>query len=330
MNRKKMTLESNIAKINEEFDKVKPLGSSGPPMNEFQKSQIETVVNKQAEDLNEAENDLRQSEMKESEELEDKIAQDEAKALAELKQKQETEKAARAMNPEELRLLGAAHQAQLEELEEQNRLAREKQSNELGDRLKKIRESRLKQLKEDHQMELKEEKDRLIKEIDEENRANALEDEKKAIEQIMSSNNNVTGAKAGFKFLSCSLAPDFDYGRALQSHNQIETPFKVVELVLKDRHAKEIAELEKTWDIELEKRLELELTDDMTPEEKQNKESLIRNEVKLAHAKARFQIHTCSLALKAYIHRFQNCQLLSSAILKVKVNLKNDIRHLCN
>ena len=105
---------------------------------------------------------------------------------------------------------------------------------------------------------------------------------------------------------------------------------KVVELVLKDRHAKEIAELEKTWDIELEKRLELELTDDMTPEEKQNKESLIRNEVKLAHAKARFQIHTCSLALKAYIHRFQNCQLLSSAILKVKVNLKNDIRHLCN
>ena len=199
MNRKKMTLESNIAKINEEFDRVKPLGSSGPPMNEYQKSQIETVVNKQAEDLNEAENDLRQSEMKESEELEDKIAQDEAKALAELKQKQETEKAARAMNPEELRLLGAAHQAQLEELEEQNRLAREKQSNELGDRLKKIRESRLKQLKEDHQMELKEEKDRLIKEIDEENRANALEDEKKAIEQIMSSNNNVTGAKAGFK-----------------------------------------------------------------------------------------------------------------------------------
>ena len=44
--------------------------------------------------------------------------------------------------------------------------------------------------------------------------------------------------------------------------------------MLKDRHAKEIAELEKTWDIELEKRLELELTDDMTPEEKQNKESL--------------------------------------------------------
>ena len=59
-------------------------------------------------------------------------------------------------------------------------------------------------------------------------------------------------------------------------------------MVLKDRHAKEIAELEKNWDIELEKRLELELTDDMTPEEKQNKESLIRNEVKLAHAKARF------------------------------------------
>ena len=68
----------------------------------------------------------------------------------------------------------------------------------------------MKQLKEDHQQELKEEKDRLIKEIDEENRANALEDEKKAIEQIMSSNNNVTGAKAGFKFLSCSLAPDFE------------------------------------------------------------------------------------------------------------------------
>ena len=148
MNRKKMTLDSNISKINEEFDKIKPLGSnSGPPMNEFQKSQIETVVNKQAEDLNEAENDLRQSEMKETEEFEDKIAQDEAKALAELKQKQETEKAARAMNPEELRLLGAAHQAQLEELEEQNRLAREKQSNELEDRLKKIRDSRLKQLK---------------------------------------------------------------------------------------------------------------------------------------------------------------------------------------
>ena len=59
-------------------------------------------------------------------------------------------------------------------------------------------------------------------------------------------------------------------------------------MVLKDRHVKEIAELEKNWDIELEKRLELELTDDMTPEEKQNKESLIRNEVKLAHAKARF------------------------------------------
>ena len=66
--------------------------------------------------------------------------------------------------------------------------------------------------------------------------------------------------------------------------------------MLKDRHAKEIADLEKTWDIELEKRLELELTDDMTPEEKQNKESLIRNEVKLAHAKARFQIYACSLA----------------------------------
>ena len=67
--------------------------------------------------------------------------------------------------------------------------------------------------------------------------------------------------------------------------------------MLKDRHAKEIAELEKTWDIELGKRLELELTDDMTPEEKQNKESVIRNEVKLADAKARFQIRYCSLAL---------------------------------
>ena len=67
-------------------------------------------------------------------------------------------------------------------------------------------------------------------------------------------------------------------------------------MVLKDRHAKEIADLEKTWDIELERRLELELTDEMTPEEKQNKESLIRNEVKLAHAKARFQFHACSLA----------------------------------
>ena len=49
-------------------------------------------------------------------------------------------------------------------------------------------------------MELKEEKERLVKEIDEENRAIALEDEKKAIEQIMSSNNNVTGAKVSLNF----------------------------------------------------------------------------------------------------------------------------------
>ena len=52
-------------------------------------------------------------------------------------------------------------------------------------------------------MELKEEKERLVKEIDEENRAIALEDEKKAIEKIMSSNNNVTGAKASFT-MNCS------------------------------------------------------------------------------------------------------------------------------
>ena len=79
-------------------------------------------------------------------------------------------------------------------------------------------------------------------------------------------------------------------------------------MVLKDRHAKEIADLEKTWDIELERRLELELTDDMTPEEKQNKESLIRNEVKLAHAKARFQFHAFSLAPHCsltYLKRFR-------------------------
>ena len=90
-------------------------------------------------------------------------------------------------------------------------------------------------------------------------------------------------------------------------------------MVLKERHAKEIAELEKTWDIELEKRLELELTDDMTPEEKQNKESLIRNEVKLAHAKARFEIHTCSLALHFLFALVYNRRLLSSATLEVSV-----------
>ena len=48
--------------------------------------------------------------------------------------------------------------------------------------------------------------------------------------------------------------------------------------------------MQEKWDLELERRLAEELTDDMTTEQRSSHESLIRNDVKLAHAQELMQL----------------------------------------
>jgi len=96
-------------------------------MTHVQRAKIEKTPQDQKIELFEAGNEIDKNENIENQNLEAAITIENEARISELKQKQEAQRAFRTTTPEGIRLLGAAHQAQLEELAEQQKLLNMKQ-----------------------------------------------------------------------------------------------------------------------------------------------------------------------------------------------------------